>query len=442
MSKRFPASAGMYWQTARLFLITLLLVQVATLAVTGYLVFLPVLRSSVNDLAALMVLSAKTYVELPPGTRPDFVRELKDRQNLTLQVSDGPRTGKASYLPYVLKLEDALGDYLQHDTRIQSDGENPPTYWVDLNFAGEWLRLSFSRQRIGTHPPLTLLLLTLSALVITVVTTILVSRRLTAPLVAMARATRQVSHGALPAPLPEAGPRELATLARSFNRMAIRVRDLLDSRITLLAGISHDLRTPMARIRLQLELMRGKADEQRLNDIEQDLEEMQALISQLLDIAREVSNEKVEMTALKPAVIAVVERFRRSGYAVNAAAVQPCSHPVNALAFKRILTNFLDNAFAHGSPPVEVRLQADETQIRLEVLDQGNALESGDVTHLFEPFVRARRSAGSGLGLAIVRGIAQTYQWQVRLEPNPGGGTTARLVLPVQAGDRAPAAAG
>lgn len=429
MKSRLFRANSLYSQTARMFLVTLLLVQSATLAVTGYLVFLPVFRSSVNDLAALMVLSAKTYVELPPRTRPDFVQELKQRLELDIRLTHGPMQGTRSFLPYVVKLEKALGDYLFQDISIQASSGTPRVYWVDIHLADEWLRLSFPRHRIGTHPPLTLLLLILSSLAITVAATLLVSRRLSAPLVAMAQAIRQVGHGALPPPLPESGPSELATLARSFNRMALRVRELLDTRTTLLAGISHDLRTPMARIRLQVELMRGQADEKRLTDIESDLEEMQQLISQLLDIAREVSNNPVEPQALRPLVQAVVAAFERSGADVRTELEEQCTHPVNALAFKRILSNFLDNALKHGRPPVSVRLVCDSRHVRLEVHDHGDALVQ-DNSQLFQPFVQHQASSGSGLGLAIVRGIAQAYEWEVRLSGTPDQGTLAELILP------------
>lgn len=420
---------GLYARTAAVFFVTLLLVQLATLAVSGYLAFLPVFRNSVDDLAALMMLSAQTYVELPPGTRPDFVRELAKRHQLNIEVTEGPRQGERSFLPYIVKLEQALDRYSPAQVSMQTSSAEPRVYWVDLRLAGEWLRLSFPRERIGTHPPLTILLLLASVTLITLAATLLVTRRLTAPLVAMANATRDVGHGALPPPLDESGPREVAMLARRFNRMAIRVRELLDARTTMLAGISHDLRTPMARIRLQLELMRGNADGTRLTHIETDLEEMDALISQLLDIARQGTGSDVEAVPLRPLIMEVIEGFERGGASIKTDIDSHCSHRVHPLAFKRVLSNLLDNAFKHGVPPVEVRHVCTQAQVVVEVLDHGQTLPERDTERCFEPFVRSVTSAGEGLGLAIVRGLCHAHGWTITLSRQPDGGALARLQL-------------
>lgn len=430
MKLRLLATKSLYAHTAVTFFVTLLIAQIATLSVTGYLVFLPVFRSSVEDLAALMVLSAQTYVELPPGTRPDFVYELQVRHQINISELAAPESGEQSLLPYVSKLEDALSQYLAYDVSIEASPNPPGDYWVNIYLADQWLRLSFPRERIGTHPPLTLFLLLASNMLIAIVATILVTRRLTAPLSAMADATQQVSHGALPAPLDENGPRELATLARRFNRMAVRVRDLLDTRTTLLAGISHDLRTPMARIRLQVELLRNHPDENRLLDIEQDLEEMDALIALLLDIAREEKTEQIEQIPLQRLISEVIDNFNRSGTIVHAAIESDCTHPINALAFKRILYNFLENALTHGLPPFEVKLKCNDLMINVVVIDHGKNLSNSGIDNHFEPFTHNKLSPGAGLGLAIVRSIGNTYGWRVSLSASPDGSTMASLIIP------------
>ena len=127
-------------------------------------------------------------------------------------------------------------------------------------------------------------MLVLTIAVLTLVTALILARRLTRPLAQLAHAATQVGQGETPEPLPEQGPVELAQLARRFNRMAQDVRELLANRTTLLAGISHDLRTPLARMQLALEMLPRTADPKLVDGLRRDIEEMDRLIGQFLEI--------------------------------------------------------------------------------------------------------------------------------------------------------------
>ncbi|MHB8473384.1 MAG: ATP-binding protein [Gammaproteobacteria bacterium] len=421
---------NIFARTALVLMAALLVLQGMNIAVGSYLIGLPLLRNSVDDLAALMTLAAQTYTELPPITRPDFVIELKSNHRLELSEIDGPKNGAQSYLPYALLLETALERRLHQPVKVQATATHPVRYWVDVHIGLQWLRIMFSQERIGTHPPITLLVLLLLGLAISVFTALILARRLTGPLVTLSQATREIGYGYVPPPISEEGPEELAILARNFNNMARRVRALLDTRTTLLAGISHDLRTPIARLRLAIELMRDELQEERVAAMERDLEEMDALIGQLLDTAREVRTGQVELLELAPLVLEVVNDVRRGGATIDSQLTEtPCLHYVNRRAFQRVLANLLENALRHGRPPVIVRLTCVRQHAVLEVEDCGPGIPSKHEESVFRPFVAIGPSAGSGLGLAIVHGIVHAYGWEISLRPRPGGGTIARLSL-------------
>jgi two-component system osmolarity sensor histidine kinase EnvZ len=254
-------------------------------------------------------------------------------------------------------------------------------------------------------------------------------RRITVPLARAARAAEQVGAGQFPPPLRETGPRELAELARRFNRMSREVQALLENRTTLLAGVSHDLRTPLTRARLALELLQERPDSKRMERIGQDLEEMNTLISGYLDLARSFKVEEPEEVELAWALREIASQT--GGVRVEA---QACTVRIGRQALARILSNLLENARRYGSGEIGLRLVRDKNRVRIQVLDQGPGIPEEELDKVFRPFYRldisrAKATGGSGLGLAIVKQLAEANGWKIRLRNRPQGGLEAELEI-------------
>ncbi len=410
-------------------------------AITFY-ILAPVSRQAADDLAALMVLSAKTWVELPPQTRPDFEQELLAQHNLGIGLADPKQEQVLSDNPalYLRFLEDTLLLRTGQQVRIMTDQGEGSGDWLqaDLPVGERVLRVSFHAERLGTHFPAAALWILTAGTVVILLTSLLLVRRITRPLSRMVVAAAQIGDSQPLSPLPETGPRELAALARSFNRMEQQVKDLLENRTTLLAGISHDLRTPISRMGLALEMLPEEAASSDLVDrLRQDLVEMDRLIGQTLELARGLGDAEAELLDIREPIDALVSRYIQGGARLDWTPGESCMIRVVPLALQRVLANLLDNAIRFSPPEqaVEIDYTCGESELTVRVQDRGPGIPPEQVESVFRPFYRLegsrnRKTGGSGLGLAITRQLCNTNRWGIELAPRGGGGTEARLRIP------------
>jgi len=234
----------------------------------------------------------------------------------------------------------------------------------------------------------------------------------------------------LPEPLPETGPAELAELARRFNTMAAEVRELLDNRTTLLAGISHDLRTPMTRLQLNLEMLRDTPSPARIDRAVADLADMNRLITGYLELARTTQPEqKVRFD------LAVLLEEVAADTNLPWPGAAPCEVEAGRLAVRQIVSNLIQNAQRYGGDtPIELALECSDKQARVVVRDAGAGIPDDQLDKVFRPFYRLEASrsqatGGTGLGLAIVRQLAESNGWKVSLKNRATGGLEAVLEI-------------
>jgi two-component system osmolarity sensor histidine kinase EnvZ len=232
----------------------------------------------------------------------------------------------------------------------------------------------------------------------------------------------------------EDGPAEIRTLARAFNQMAADIQRQDEERALLLAGVSHDLRTPLARIRLALEMLDDRGASDLKAGVAQDIGDIDTAIGQFLDFARHVDAEQVLSEAdLNPLVQSVIERYTRNGRDVVMRPGTPAPQPLRTQAMQRLLSNLIDNALHHGKGPVEVTTAREGRMNVLEVLDRGPGIPAEDAARMLQPFTRlntARSTSGTGLGLAIVDRIARLHGGSVHLLARDGGGLRVRIEMP------------
>ena len=401
---------------------------------------LPVGRQSAGDLAALMVLSARTWTELPASAREDFQKELLASHDLILRPTPPKAPLKAPLLhsPYMLFLEEALSARMGRTLHIHQSDENPEMYWAILPIANQTLYLGIDHSHIGARPPRAVVSILLGASLFILLTTLLVVRRITRPLETLSRGVQRLGQGIHSLPLPEDGPRELAELARKFNQLSSEIERLLENRTTLLGGISHDLRTPLARLRIAAELLRGGKDDDLLDSMQQDMEEMDALITRTLELARMMQRDGARDKATDLATLATDIGAARAeaGEQLLIEAAPPCKAVINELVLRRILNNLLDNAYRYaGEGPVALRLRCSASGARICILDQGAGIPEDQLGRVLQPFYRLdpsrnRGTGGSGLGLAIVQQLAQLQGWRITLKNRKEGGLSACVEIP------------
>ncbi len=228
------------------------------------------------------------------------------------------------------------------------------------------------------------------------------------------------------------GATEIRTAAVAFNLMRERIQRSIGQRTEMLAGVSHDLRTPLTRMKLQLALL---GDGEDIADLKADLAEMENMVEEYLAFARGESTEAVVDADIRELLDEVVAGARRDGASIDVDSDPVLIVPVRPIAFKRCLTNLVANAMVHADH-VAVHASRDGDAIEVTIDDDGPGIPSDQREEVFRPFYRLDSSrnldaGGTGLGLTIARDVMRGHGGDIRLEEAPAGGVRARLRLPV-----------
>jgi len=358
---------------------------------------------------------------------------------LLVPVDRRPEIGRAPQGPALKPLVDKLQEQLGRDTEVRLGMRyEQPVVWIRLrvgedNKRGVWAGIPIRNVESGEVPMRLLAILAL-ILVALLAATFFFARKLSRPLADLADAVDKVAEGKRPDPLPENGPTEIARVARNVNRMAANLDQLERNRSTMLAGISHDIRTPLTRLRLASEI--SVSDAQSRAEMASDIEEIDRIVTQFLDFARGNPRETPVRIDLRDALSGVASKAERRQLPVQwqAGDTAICINSFPA-AFERMLMNLIENAHRYGKPPVELVLARDGAIAEIDVRDAGEGVKPEDVERLKQPFVRgdqARGGAmGAGLGLALVERLVQWHGGSFDLLPREGGGTIARLRIPL-----------
>ena len=245
----------------------------------------------------------------------------------------------------------------------------------------------------------------------------------------LARSMDAFGRGHDSAPLRPSGATEVRQAASAFNVMQERVRRFLAQRTRMLAGVSHDLRTPLTRMRLALAMMKvDDANRQDLADLTADLEEMERMIAGYLAFARGVGEEKAEPTELAPLLDDVARHARRAGAEVTLQRPDDLALMLRADAFRRAITNLVDNARRHARR-VAIAAQAQPGAVCVTVDDDGPGIPPDRRADAFRPF-EAGTGGGTGLGLTIALDVIRAHGGDIALEDSPLGGLRVRVTVP------------
>lgn len=432
------SSRTLFRSTASTVATALLILQFILIAATVNYVMLPMAKRSADDLAALLVLSAQTWVELPPETRPDFELELVRKHQFMLFEDVTPLPPREDFLPYLTLLDSALSARTNETVSVRVTELDTTWFWAEFHTGGNLIRIGFPKERLNMDPPMMLFLALLATTVLTLFTALILARRITRPLESFTLAAQHIGAGDMPESLPETGIRELSGLAATFNRMALQVRELLANRTTLLAGISHDLRTPLARMNLALEMLPDNTDPKLAARLRHDVEEMNQLIGEFLVLSRELQKGPPQALELNALLEELAGNAGMAGANVEWQSRENFTVTADPLALRRILNNLIGNAVRYGAGnPIQVTLTSAGKDAVIRILDRGPGIPDRELENVFQPFYRLEASrsnatGGSGLGLAIARQLADANGWKIELLPRSGGGTEARLSIPLE----------
>ena len=257
------------------------------------------------------------------------------------------------------------------------------------------------------------------------------AKLLSRPIQRLSDAAERLSEDLDSPPLDESGPREARQAAHTFNLMQQRIREQVQQRARMLGAVSHDLRTPLSRLKLRLENI---SDERLQGQMRQDLDDMIGMLDATLTYLHEQrTSEAVQMMDVQALVESLAENAQDQG-----ADVQVSGHctplPVQPMALRSCINNLMDNALRYAGQ-AQIELQDQREQLLIRVIDHGPGIAADKREAVFEPFYRLegsrnRNSGGVGLGMTIAREAAQRLGGQLNLEETPGGGLTAVIRLP------------
>ena len=297
---------------------------------------------------------------------------------------------------------------------------------------GQWVRIEASLKPSAPALPNDFYVHLLVSLGIIVLVVMLVVRQATKPLQQLAQAADNLGQDLDAPSLPETGSAELRTAAQAFNRMRDKIKRLIDERSRALAAVSHDLRTPLTRLRLRSELI----DDERLRDqMSADLDAMAQMIDATLDYLRGLrDSEPVRPIDIDALLESLAEDSAALGRPIGIEGKAWSSYPGRLSALRRGIQNLIDNAFKYGTAP-RLRIEDSPDVLRVIVEDDGPGIPPEALTRVTEPYyrpdaARASSTGGVGLGLSIVKDVALLHGGELRIANRPQGGVQAILELP------------
>ena len=437
-------SPPLFWRTLLLVLLLILASLAAWLQSFRVFERAPRAETIAQQVVSIAELTRAALLYADPYVRRDLLAELARNEGIRI----APLEASDRVIPFpdrpVLRLaEQSIIAKLGPGTRVASVVNDQPGIWVSLTIEDDQYWLYIERDPVARNIGTQWIGWASVAIALSVLGAVLITRVINRPLARLSAAARNLGEGKLPAVLPEVGPPEIRTVNASFNRMVTDLGKLEEDRAVLLAGISHDLRTPLTRLRLELEMTELPATSR--SAMIGDLEQMDAIVRQFLDYARRAPQQPAERIDLSALVEQAPARVRADADEHTTLNLR-VAHGVTVNGYRteldRALDNLLVNAMRYGRDPatgrldLTVTLASDGQDAVISVADHGPGVPTEQIDRLLRPFERgdsARSgSGGAGLGLPIVQRIARLHGGSLRLLANSPHGLRAELSLPLE----------
>jgi len=452
MSARTPRlswlRSGLFWRT---FLLLGFLTMVSTASWVGLINIVqrgPQVEKTADLVISVVTITKAALTNSAPELRSELLLELFSSEGiriLTLEendVVDPPPDNALSR-----DIEKLVKERLGKETRFAGRVDGSAGFWVSFNIDDDKYWLMLERERLEGLTGVQWLGWTSVMGVLSLLGAALISTLVNQPLARLAAAARAIAQGKRPDPLPEKGPKEILEANRSFNQMVDDLQRVESDRAVILAGISHDLRTPLARMQLELEMAR-LSNEAR-EGMQSDIGQMDAIIGQFLDYAKPTEAATFVPVDLSELLLDCArEAGRIPDMRVKADIAPGISVMGNAIDLRRVFNNVIENARRYGRTPgqntieieiaCKVRLRGQGKRAIIEIQDHGTGVPEEMIEQLLKPFTRldtARGQAnGAGLGLAIVQRVVTRHNAELAVGNRDGGGLRIQIAMPL-AGD-------
>ncbi|MGV8900184.1 MAG: ATP-binding protein [Burkholderiaceae bacterium] len=439
--KRFNwLQSGLFWRT---FLLLAILMMISmTVWISSYRVLErePRARQLAAQVVSMVTITRAALTHSAPDLRRELLFDLASNEGIRVYpLENDDRVEPAAESEIGLALHENIRSTLGRDTRFADNVNGVAGFWISFNIEDDAYWLMLERDRIENFTSLQLLGWGASLFGLSLLGALFISGLINQPLARLTVAARDIAKGKQPEPLPEQGPTEIKEANRSFNQMVKDLNQIESDRAIILAGISHDLRTPITRMQLEIE-MAPLSDEAR-QGMSDDIAQMDAIIGQFLDYARPADTKSfstVDLSALLHDSVAQAERW--PDVRIKAKIADQMQVTGNQTELKRVINNLIENARRYGKTPdtdgaeIDIYGTVVNGKSILEIADHGAGVPDAEIDRLLRPFTRldtARGQAnGAGLGLAIVQRIVKHHGGQLHLgRGKDGRGLAIRIVF-------------
>lgn len=393
------------------------------------------------QVVSVVTVTRAALMHSAPDSRRELLFDLASNEGI--RVYPREKTDKVEpppAIPLMPVIETRVREKLGKKTAFAGSVNEIPGFWVSFEMEDDAYWLMLDRERVERLSGAQWLGWATATLLLSLLGAVFISRLVNQPLARINRAARLLAKGEVPAPLPERGPAEIQQTNRSFNQMVEDLMRIESDRAIILAGISHDLRTPIARMLLEVEMASLTPDARE--GMQSDLSQMDAIIGQFLTYARPINNASFARVDLSKLLgDCAREASRLTGVQVSTDIASGMQVMGNETELMRTISNLVENARRYGATPgadtvaLHIACHVKDNFAIVEVSDRGIGVPEKEIDLLLRPFTRldtARSQAeGSGLGLAIVNRMIKQHGGKLRLINRKEGGLTVQATLPL-----------
>ncbi|KQQ97610.1 sensor histidine kinase [Massilia sp. Leaf139] len=439
------ARSGLFWRT--FFLLSLL----TTLSMGSWIGMLnvfqrgPQVQQTAELVVSVVTLTKAALTHSAPELRRELMFELVSNEGVrifTLEDTDVVDPPPAN--PLMPEIAAAVREKLGAQTRFSSRVNGMAGFWISFNIEDDQYWLMLERERIAGLTRIQWLGWASVVGVLSLLGAAFISSLINLPLARLTAAARAIAKGERPTPLPEKGSKEIIEANRSFNQMVEDLAQVEKDRAVILAGISHDLRTPLARMQLELEMANLSTDARE--GMQSDIAQMDAIIGQFLDYAKPTEAASfIEVEISHLLADCAQHATRLPGMRVTTDLEDGVRVLGNETDLRRVINNVVENARRYARTPGEdytqldfachVRATPQGRRAVVEIADHGPGVPDDQINQLLKPFTRldtARGQAnGAGLGLAIVERVVTRHNAELTVRNRDGGGLLVQLALPL-----------
>jgi two-component system osmolarity sensor histidine kinase EnvZ len=432
--------SGLFWRT---FLLLAILMMISmTVWISSYRVLErePRARQLGAQVVSIVTITRAALTHSAPDLRRELLFDLASNEGIRIYpLESSDRVEPTPESEIGLALQENIRSTLGKDTRFAGKVNDVAGFWISFSIADDEYWLMLERERIENFTSLQLLGWGASIFALSLLGALFISGLINQPLARLTAAARAIAKGKQPAPLPERGPTEIREANLSFNQMVEDLNQIESDRAIILAGISHDLRTPITRMQLEIEMAPLSADARQ--GMSSDIAQMDAIIGQFLDYARPADTKSfstVDVSALLHD--SAREAARLPDVSITTKITERMEINGNLTDLKRVINNLIENARRYGktagteTAEIDIRSTVENGKSILEIADHGTGVPDAEIDRLLRPFTRmdtARgQTNGAGLGLAIVQRIVKRHGGQLHLgRGKDGRGLTVRIAF-------------